>query len=322
MKLLSVVTALMGLAVIAGLIDFFGPEPVLRSLYAIGWGAFAAVCVIHLALIAVMGMAWRVLLPGTSPWAAIWGRLVRESGAELLPLSQVGGYVLGARAANLFGVAAASAAASTIVDVTLEFFAEIVYIAIALLWLVHLRPGAGFGLPATVGVAFAAVLAALFLRVQRRGFDRLDRFARMIGAGWAERTADGAAALHNAIHSIYDRRLGLSANSLLHLACWIASGIEVWLALRFAGAPLNFGKVVVLEALVYAARTVAFAVPIGVGAQEGAYVLVGASLGLGPEMALALSFLKRARDMAIGLPTLGALQAIESGRLWRRRRLR
>jgi hypothetical protein len=36
-------------------------------------------------------------------------------------------------------------------------------------------------------------------------------------------------------------------------------------------------------------------------------------------MALALSLLKRARDIAIGLPTIGLWQALESGRLWRRR---
>jgi hypothetical protein len=36
-------------------------------------------------------------------------------------------------------------------------------------------------------------------------------------------------------------------------------------------------------------------------------------------MALALSLLKRARDLAIGLPTIGVWQAVEGGRLWRRR---
>jgi hypothetical protein len=35
-------------------------------------------------------------------------------------------------------------------------------------------------------------------------------------------------------------------------------------------------------------------------------------------MALALSLLKRARDLAIGLPVLGGWQAIEGGRVWRR----
>jgi hypothetical protein len=36
-------------------------------------------------------------------------------------------------------------------------------------------------------------------------------------------------------------------------------------------------------------------------------------------MALALSLLKRARDIVIGVPTLAAWQVLESGRLWRRR---
>jgi hypothetical protein len=60
-------------------------------------------------------------------------------------------------------------------------------------------------------------------------------------------------------------------------------------------------------------------VPQGVGVQEAAYVLLGAGFGLTPEMSLALSLLKRARDIAIGLPAIAVWQAIESGRLWRRR---
>jgi hypothetical protein len=35
-------------------------------------------------------------------------------------------------------------------------------------------------------------------------------------------------------------------------------------------------------------------------------------------MAIALSLLKRARDLVIGLPALGAWQLLEGGRLWRR----
>src|SRR5256714_10681251 len=70
--------------------------------------------------------------------------------------------------------------------------------------------------------------------------------------------------------------------------------------------------------MLYAVRTSAFAVPNAVGVQEGAYILLGATFGLSPEMALALSLLKRARDLAIGLPTIGVWQALEGGRLWRR----
>jgi hypothetical protein len=88
--------------------------------------------------------------------------------------------------------------------------------------------------------------------------------------------------------------------------------------LRFSGAPLGFATVLVIESLLYAARSVAFAVPNAVGVQEGAYILLGASFGLTPETALALSLLKRARDLTIGLPALAAWQLLESGRLWRR----
>ncbi len=73
-----------------------------------------------------------------------------------------------------------------------------------------------------------------------------------------------------------------------------------------------------IEGLLYAIRSVAFAVPNAVGVQEGAYIMLGASFGLTPEMALALSLLKRARDLALGLPVLAAYQLLESGRLWRR----
>src|SRR5207253_1616221 len=81
---------------------------------------------------AAMGLAWRALLPGIHPGVAIWARLVRDSGSEALPLSQVGGYVLGARALALAGVPGTIAAASTIVDVTLEFVAQRAYTALGL----------------------------------------------------------------------------------------------------------------------------------------------------------------------------------------------
>jgi glycosyltransferase 2 family protein len=318
MRRVSAVAAILGFALIGALVAHFGAGAVTRSLFAIGWGGFATICLIQLALIAVMGIAWWALLPGTRLLIAIWGRLIRDSASEVLPLSQVGGYVLGARAITLAHVSGNTAAATTIVDVSLEFFAQLAYTAIALAWLLHLAPQSRFAAPVAIGLGIAGCLAIGFLIAQRRGLDVLGRFARALGRGWAEWPAAGAAALHGAIDEVYRRPARLWASFALHLACWIASAAEIWLALRFAGVPLGFGVVLVIESLLYAARSVAFAVPNAVGVQEGAYILLGASFGLSPEMALALSLLKRARDLVIGLPALGAWELIESGRLWRR----
>ena len=158
----------------------------------------------------------------------------------------------------------------------------------------------------------------LFVAVQRRGVRYVDRIATILGQGWAERTAAGAAALHQALEAIYRRRGGLWLSFFLHFLCWILSASEIWVALAFAGQPIPFGSALVIESLVYALRTVAFVVPNAVGVQEGAYVLIGGAFGLSPEMALALSLLKRARDWVIGVPVLALWQVIEGGRLARR----
>jgi glycosyltransferase 2 family protein len=317
-KLVPAAAAVIGTALIGALVLHFGADAVIGSLRAIGWPGFVAVVAIHLALIVVMGIAWCLLLPGIRPWAAIWGRLVRDSASELLPISQIGGYVAGARALAATGVSGTAAAATTIVDVTLEVLAQLAYTALALALLVEFVPASRFAGGVAAGIAVASLLAAGFIAAQRRGFGLLDRVARAAGSNWAERLAAGAAALHAAIGELYGRRGRLVGCFLLHLGAWIANASEAWVALRLAGRPLGFGLVLVIEGLLYAVRSVAFAVPSAFGVQEGAYVVLGAGFGVTPEMALALSLLKRGRDLVIGLPTLGAWQLAE-GRLLLRR---
>jgi putative membrane protein len=301
------------------MVAWFGAAAVIHSLLSVGIGGFAAICAIHLLLTVVMGLAWRILVPGVPLWLPVWGRLVRDSGAEALPLSQLGGYVLGARALMLAGVSGTLAAASTIVDVTLEFIAQLGYTALGLALLLQLRPHDDAAVPTLIGLAGAAIVAVGFVFFQHRGFAILDRIGRGLGQGWAERTAAGAAALHSKLARIYSRHGRLAGSTVLHLACWVGSAAEIWVALQLAGEPLSFSAVLVIESLLYAIRTAAFFVPQAYGVQEGAYILLGASFGLDPDLALALSLLKRGRDLAIGLPAIAAWQWVEGKRLWRRR---
>jgi putative membrane protein len=319
MRFLPVLLIAAGVAAMAALVLHFGAGSVAAALLAVGFGGFASVTAIHIALIAVMGLAWGALIPEAKPWVAVWGRFVRDAGSEVLPLSQVGGYVLGTRAVALAGVSATDGAASTIVDVTLEFVGQLGYIAVGLVWLLYLPAEGGISLPIVLlGLAGASCLAAAFIVMQRRGMRHVDRIARILGQGWADKTAAGAAALHQALEAIYHRRRGIWLNFLIHFGCWLVSASEVSVALWFAGRPLPFGDAIVIESLVYAIRSTAFVVPNSMGVQEGAYILLGGAFGLSPEMALALSFIKRARDLTIGLPVIALWQAVEGGRLWRR----
>jgi putative membrane protein len=231
----------------------------------------------------------------------------------------VGGYVLGARAVVLRGVDGAVAAASTLVDVTLELCAQIAYTALGIGLLVWLRPNTTLAEPVLMGLAFAVVVVTAFVAVQRRGAHLFERLTTRLARGWLTALAASAQSVQEVIHEIHGRSGRLWACFLLHLLAWIWTSAEAWLALRLMGAPLAIGAVLAIESLLYAIRSAAFVVPNALGVQEAAYVMLGATFGLTPDIALGLSLLKRGRDLLLGLPALLAWQVFESRRLWRRR---
>ena len=70
-----------------------------------------------------------------------------------------------------------------------------------------------------------------------------------------------------------------------------------------------------LEGLTQALRHLAFIVPAGLGVQEGALVLFGHTLGLSTELALAVSAVKRLREVLCGVPPLLWWQWLETRNL-------
>jgi putative membrane protein len=321
-KALTILGLIGGALLATLLIAFFGVGAVGRALLAIGWGGFVVLCAYHLVLIGLCGVAWSALLPKPRPvalWAFAWGRLLRDAGSEVLPLSQLGGYVMGARAVTLTGLRGALAVASTIVDVTLELMAQLAYAALGLALLARLRPDSGLGNAVAIGLAVAFALTIGFIIAQQRGVGLAERMVRRWAGQWLGSATTDAAGLQEAIRTIYRRSRGLWLGFLLHFAAWLAGGIEAWLALRLMHAPLGLDAVIAIESLLYAIRSVAFAVPNALGVQEGAYVMLGSLFGLSPDIALALSLLKRARDVVLGCPPLLWWQFLEGGRLLRRR---
>ena len=116
------------------------------------------------------------------------------------------------------------------------------------------------------------------------------------------------AGIDGEIHAIYRRPRALLMGTLWHSVGWVVGVGEAWLALWFLDAPVSFAEVLIIESLAFALRSAAFVVP-------GA---LGALFGLGPDVALALSLLKRAREVLLAVPALLAWKLLEL-RAWRRR---
>lgn len=303
-KALSAGWLVAGLALAAWLIAHVGASAILKGLEAAGWQGFLAILGVRLVVTLLMGLAWWRLRRVGKRRSFVWGRLLRDAGAEILPLSQLGGYLLATRSVVLHGASGAAAAASVIADATLEFCAQIAFVLIGIYALLALTHNSFVAIPVVGGtVAMISAAAATLVFLRRQGFRIPARRALSVLPVKFRAALSMGAAVQMELRNILPlRRVWPSFG--LHFAAWMLSAVEAWLALRFLGAKLDFAMVLSLEGLLYAVRSVAFLVPSAAGVQEGAYLLLGAALGLKPELVLGLSLLKRGRDLALGIPTL------------------
>jgi glycosyltransferase 2 family protein len=317
MKWRFAILAAVGVALALYLVRYVGWHAVLAGAAAIGWTGFALFCFCALGLFVLLGAAWRVLLPG--PYAPrlsllVRARLVRDSAAEVLPLSQLGGIAFGVRAAILQGMPAPLAAGSMIADVTTEMLAQIAYTACGMVILATRVPQSSHAAAlirgCAIGLALAVIAAALFIALQRRSGQLTARLASRMLRGAGQRLNGLGAALETIYR--FPSRVVLSV--ALHLAAWIGNAAAVWLAFRLIGTRIDLTAAIAIESIVYAIRSAAVFIPNAFGVQEGAYILLGPLFGVATDAALAISVLKRARDIAIGVPVLLMWQAAEGRR--------
>jgi putative membrane protein len=319
LRLAAGLAALVGLLVAIGLTAHQGFEPVLGLLFRVRWGVLW-IALFHLIPLACLAQAWRSLL--VTRWRGSIGmflraRWIRDAVNDLLPVAQVGGQLVGARMLTFDGATAGIAAAGAFADMTIELLAQLLFtlVGLALLLQSASYDHTGHGIVVVVAVAVPALLG--FVLAQRWGLFKLVEIALERLAERSTRVPIGrVTGLHDTIHAIYRDHRGLLSSTACHLLAWLLGAGEVWFALHLMGSPAGLREAVILESLGQAIRSAAFVVPAGLGVQEGGYMLVGGMLGLGPEVALAVSLVRRARDLLLGLPALLVWQIAEGRWLW------
>lgn len=317
----AAVAALVGLLLLTGLVVWQGVGEVTDALAAAGWGLLL-LAPYHLLVVAVDALGWWVLFPSSprpSVRRTVHLRWISESVNQLLPAAQVGGEVVRARLLARAGFPAGLAGGTVVAALTAAAVTQVLF-GLSGAALLLGRMGTTDFLPALVAaLAGFGLLLGIFWALQRRGlFGTIARAAGRFLSGSARTgLALGAERIDAALRDVYGRRGRVAASLGLHLLGWILGTGEVWLALWLLGAPVSLAEALLLESLGQAVRGVAFLVPGAWGVQEGAYLLLGAAVGLGPAVSLALSLAKRARELLLGVPGLLVWQAIEGAGLAR-----
>ncbi|HUB13574.1 MAG TPA: lysylphosphatidylglycerol synthase domain-containing protein [Acetobacteraceae bacterium] len=319
MRKLSLLLAVIGLFVSIGLVAWYGFNGVVAAVASAGWRGFAIIVAWQMALFGVLGLAWDVILPSEGlrrrMWVPVWGRMVRDCAANILPFSQVGGFIFGARAVTLHGIEWPVATASTVVDVTAEFLAELAFVAIGLGILLARAPSSDLAVPVEVGLGLAVCATFAFIWIQRGAAPLFARMGRRIAGRWFRNAKDRMDVVQAEFGLIYGHTLRLALGFSIHLLGWIGTGIAGWIAYRVIGVPIDFDDALAIEALLAGAAAVGFLVPVNAGVQEAGYAALGSIFGVPPELSLGVSLIRRARDVTIGVPILLLWQMLEARRL-------
>ena len=309
----------MALALLAGaiaavyLVWSIGFESIFAAIARAGFGGLALLCLFALLVFVSLAFAWSLLLPPAvrRPLPEFYiARLVRDSIAEISPFSPVGGMVAAARLMVLKGMSSAHAAASVAGDATTEAMAQVVFLAFGLGWgftqFRHLQ-GSGPVTEAMLAVLLLAVPGiALLIFLQKRGAIFAERLAQKFFP-----QLQAGISFHQAIEELYDSRARLAASAALHLLAWIGAGIGTFIAFRLVGGEIGFLNAIALEALLCTLRSIAAPVPAAIGVQEWGYAMLAPLFGLPQEMGVAVSLLKRAREIVLGVPALIYWQTVE-----------
>jgi len=313
-----------GAALFTGLLIRQGASQVGAAFATAGWAIIAVVVYHFVVPVFLDAVAWWVLFPRSDrlPLRKLfWMRWVGESVSTLVPSAAVGGDIVRARLAAINGVPLPISAGSVLVDITLGVFTQAGFTMLGLALLVDATGQKSFVRPTLVGTLLGILAVAGFYFAQRLGMFRFLGLivARLANSPEWQSLVQSGETLDRAIRGLYARRRGVAMCCAWTILSLVGGSGEIWIALHALGLPATLVNALILQSMALTIRSAAFAVPGGLGVQEGGYLVVGNLLGIPGDAAFALSLIARMRELALGIPGLVVWQMIEGRRLLRAR---
>ena len=157
------------------------------------------------------------------------------------------------------------------------------------------------------GLITFSVLIFLFLLIQITGtLSRVAHgFNRIFPTPTPRPSLEHLVALCGMMSGYYRQHRGLFLKSIAFAFFgWVAGVLELYLTLYFLGIPVSLEELWIIESLLQLIRAGSFFIPLSLGAQEGGLILIFTSLGMAGPLGLAVSFVRRIRELvwiALGL---------------------
>jgi putative membrane protein len=241
---------------------------------------------------------------------ALWRiRTIGETFNAITPLGSIGGEPIKAHLLKeKYGLTYKQGAASQVVARTTLTVSLILFMIPGIVFLLM---GNGisetFKISSLTGMITFSILIFLFLLFQITGtLSRIIHgFNRLFPRQPPRPSLEHLVALCGMMSGYYRQHRGLFLKSVAFAFLgWVAGVLELYLTLYFLGISVDFKELWIIESLLQLIRAGSFFIPLSLGAQEGGLILIFTSLGMAGPLGLAVSFVRRIRELvwiALGL---------------------
>lgn len=266
-----------------------------------------AICAAYFLAFLIDTMSWQLTLPSvrlSNGWLwKLWRiRMAGEALNAALPAASLGGEPAKMMMLNRrHGIGYSEATASLVMARTINLIGLLIFLCgVMLLAMGEDRLSLNAKLAAAYGLGALIFGVAGFFLFQSKGISSwlLNLLGRGRLAAAVAKAVVHVEALEERFSDFYGRTPGRFASAvLLALVNWLVGCIEFWLTMKAIGVPVSFGDAVIIEGVTQLVRTGAFFIPLSLGAQEGAIVLVVNALTGNPAAGLSAALVRRAREL-------------------------
>jgi uncharacterized membrane protein YbhN (UPF0104 family) len=209
-----------------------------------------------------------------------------------------------------------------VVDKTVQVITIILWGVAGVVLLSFMALDNELAIASAAGLAILGAGVAGFVVVQKAGMFRIfiGSAHRITKADFLDNLRDTADEIDRIVAERYADRGRLAAATSWRLGALLLQTGEVWLAAQLLGFPIGILEALMLKSLSSTLSDAAFFVPNSYGVQEGAFVVLGALIGMPADTALAVSLAIRIREVLIDVPGLVLWQHAEGKALMKRRK--
>lgn len=284
-------------------------------------GALGILCVTAIYLLAFLldSISWQLILTSL-PISFAWCRrlfavrLAGEAFNNIIPAAGFGGEPVKALILKKrYGLGYIDVTASIVMARTINMIALIAFL---ILGFIFMSASDKFTEPvkaaATLGLVLLSVGTVLFFLIQRMKLS--SRLAgRLSTQTWSRGVTGALKVIENmdqafvAFYATHRERLGIAL--ALAFANWVLGAVEIYVVFAMFGHALTWTEAWLIEAMTQMVRSAVFFIPLGIGAQEGTFVLIVGALTGNPTLGLASAAVRRIRELLWVILGIGAWAA-------------